>query len=335
MALPIPTLFAAAADTDSRALWRLIAERYDAAQAHKAASTFDTRTELVADPRDSGLAFVLKVAAQLRDKPRPPPPPEAAARGGGGAAPPAAAPNPFLPPDPALLVCHLPPAHSLVLNKFNVMPYHLLVITREFESQADPLRTGDLAATRAAMAALAAAPGAGGALAFYNCGPLSGASQPHKHVQVVPLPLDGGGASSSSSGGGADPPFAGVVAAATAGSPPLESVELRALPFASFAARLPAAGAPPEQLEAAAAALLARCRRVAAAAGQPAGQASYNALLTRDFLMMVPRSAESAGPVSCNSVAFAGSFFVRSEEELAYVRRDPLAVLAAVGFPWS
>jgi sulfate adenylyltransferase (ADP) / ATP adenylyltransferase len=29
----------------------------------------------------------------------------------------------------------------------------------------------------------------GGGLAYYNCGPSSGASQPHKHVQVVPLPL--------------------------------------------------------------------------------------------------------------------------------------------------
>lgn len=32
----------------------------------------------------------------------------------------------------------------------------------------------------------------GGGLAYYNCGPSSGASQPHKHVQVVPLPLADG-----------------------------------------------------------------------------------------------------------------------------------------------
>jgi len=35
---------------------------------------------------------------------------------------------------------------------------------------------------------LRAMPGDGG-LAFYNCGPASGHSQPHKHVQARPPPL--------------------------------------------------------------------------------------------------------------------------------------------------
>ena len=38
---------------------------------------------------------------------------------------------------------------------------------------------------------------------------------------------------------------------------------------------------------------------------------------------------------SCNSVAFAGSIFVRSLEEQQFVReRGPLHVLTATGFPW-
>lgn len=40
-------------------------------------------------------------------------------------------------------------------------------------------------------------------------------------------------------------------------------------------------------------------------------------------------------PCSCNSVAFAGSIFVRSREEQQFVReRGPLHVLTATGFPW-
>ena len=343
------------AQLDANSLWQQIVQRYDAAQRHKAASTFDTHTELVRDDR-AGATFVLKVAAQLRDKPKPPPPQQQQPGAADGPKP--ACKNPFLPPDPELFVCHLSDTHSLVLNKFNVMPYHLLIITRQFESQLDPLNARDLAATLAAMQALPT-----GALAFYNCGPLSGASQPHKHVQVVPLPLHGGpsllggsaaskgassstvpcpsstpsgggGSAESSSGSSADPPFGPLVDAATSCVAPGTPVELRQLPFISFAARLPG-DATPALLEGFFSQLLQRCGEASKAAGVPEASSSYNALLTRRFLMLVPRSSEAAGPVNCNSVAFAGSFFVRSEEELAYVRRDPLGILAAVGVPWQ
>lgn len=89
-----------------------------------------------------------------------------------------------------------------------------------------------------------------GGLAFYNCGPASGASQPHKHVQVVPLPLDGtpSGSSADGSSSGADgsshaagaakPPIWAAVAPVLQGAPPGQPVELRSLPFAAFAAAL-------------------------------------------------------------------------------------------------
>ena len=53
-------------------------------------------------------------------------------------------------------------------------------------------------------------------------------------------------------------------------------------------------------------------------------------------MLVVPRRAEAEGAFSCNSVAFAGSLFVRSAEEQAFVReRGPLHVLAATGYPWQ
>ena len=66
-----------------------------------------------------------------------------------------------------------------------VLLQHVLVVTRQFESQADPLNANDLGAT---MQVLQAMPQGG--VAFYNCGEHSGRSQPHKHLQVVPLPFD-------------------------------------------------------------------------------------------------------------------------------------------------
>jgi ATP adenylyltransferase/5',5'''-P-1,P-4-tetraphosphate phosphorylase II len=59
------------------------------------------------------------------------------------------------------------------------------------------------------------------------------------------------------------------------------------------------------------------------------------AVLTSDFMLLVPRRAEAVGPVSCNSVAFAGSIFVKSREEQQYVEQQgPLHILTAVGFNW-
>ena len=122
-------------------------------------------------------------------------------RGGGGAGagggwqerspspPPPPAFDPFLPYDERLWVAHLPPSHELLLNKFPVSLHHALVVTRAFEEQEDPLTAADL---RAAWAVVDAMPGAGG-MAFFNRGPASGASQRHKHLQIVPLPLHGAG----------------------------------------------------------------------------------------------------------------------------------------------
>jgi hypothetical protein len=49
-------------------LWEAITERYDAAQRGAAATMTETNTETV---EDGGIPFVLRVAARLRDKPKP------------------------------------------------------------------------------------------------------------------------------------------------------------------------------------------------------------------------------------------------------------------------
>jgi len=94
--------------------------------------------------------------------------------------------NPFLPPDPDLTVAEVSPTHLAVLNKFNVIERHLLVVTRAFEHQETLLTEGDFRALFTCMAEL-------GGLGFYNGGAVAGASQEHKHLQLVPLfPLEGG-----------------------------------------------------------------------------------------------------------------------------------------------
>jgi ATP adenylyltransferase/5',5'''-P-1,P-4-tetraphosphate phosphorylase II len=88
--------------------------------------------------------------------------------------------NPFSPYDPLMYVANVPPTHVCLLNKFNVVDQHLLAVTAAFEHQAVRLNAADFAAWWACIGAV------GEGLGFYNCGPESGASQPHKHMQIIP-----------------------------------------------------------------------------------------------------------------------------------------------------
>ena len=380
-------------------LWPLITAASQRAVENKALCPIDT----AAVPErlsDGGWSFVLRVASSLKSKDddgreqrRKEDDVTASAsasaasspertrgeeerRGGGGAGagggrqerspspPPPPAFDPFLPYDERLWVAHLPPSHELLLNKFPVSLHHALVVTRAFEEQEDPLTAADL---RAAWAVVDAMPGAGG-MAFFNRGPASGASQRHKHLQIVPLPLHGagsrggggglaggGGLGGRGGGGGASDwaPFEGVALAATAaaGAAPLSVVALggaggekeegggNGLPFRAFAARMPPRGAPSaEALERCVAELVgAACPPSAPSSPSPSRSSSFsfNLLLTRRVAVAVPRRRGAAGPCSPNAVAFAGSMLARSEEELGFVRaRGPMAILAECGFPW-
>ena len=90
--------------------------------------------------------------------------------------------NPFLPYDEDLFVSDISDTHVCLLNKFNVLDYHLLIVTRSFEDQESLLSLRDFMATWACLMEFEG-------LAFYNAGKRAGASQRHKHLQIVPLPL--------------------------------------------------------------------------------------------------------------------------------------------------
>lgn len=46
---------------------------------------------------------------------------------------------------------HLSESHTLLLNKFNIVPHHVLVVTRDFQQQTDLLKLGDFEATWAVL----------------------------------------------------------------------------------------------------------------------------------------------------------------------------------------
>jgi ATP adenylyltransferase len=186
--------------------------------------------------------------------------------------------------EPDLFVADVSPTHYVLLNKFNVLPGHLLVVTRRFEPQEAPLTLQD-------FEALARSTPGPGWLAFHNAGRDAGASQPRKHLQLVPMPripvepfLEAGGR----------------------------------LPFKHAFARLAAQRTLHELYRD----LLADCEITT----QP-----YNLLIARRWMLLVPRLRERFQTLSVNALGFAGALFARTREELGLIRaHGPMNVLRAV-----
>jgi sulfate adenylyltransferase (ADP) / ATP adenylyltransferase len=229
--------------------------------------------------------------------------------------------NPFLPYDPNLFVADLSPTHLVLLNKFNVMDHHVLIVTRAFESQDTLLTLNDFQALALGLSEI-------DGLAFYNGGMIAGASQRHKHLQIVPLPF------------------------VPDGSPlPLDTFMRMAVPeedVASHPASHPQlpyrhAVTPLQDLDFAqplsiAAPLLERYRQLLAHfdlisldSSEPLG--AYNLLVTRQWLCVVPRSQESFADIPVNALGFTGTLLVRTPEHRARLAEiGPMTLLTEVGY---
>lgn len=241
---------------------------------------------------DGGYAFRLRTVASLARKEAA----QAQAQAGGFQH------DPFLPPyEEGLHVGPVPPAHVGLLNKFPVLDHHLLIVTDRFQPQESALDVADCEALLRILAA-------GAGLAFYNSGEPAGASQPHRHLQWVPL--------------SERPPLEAAVAAGEALPFPVAS---EMLPPAWLAE--PAAGA--SGLHQCYMRLLAAigCDR---GAGQGDPPAPYNLLATRDRVWAVPRSHGVIAGVAINALGYAGWMLAADDTQADTVRtRGPLALLAA------
>ena len=92
-------------------------------------------------------------------------------------------PNPFRPWDPQLEVARLNPGHTVILNKYPVQRGHMLLITTDWAAQDGWLTLAD-------WSALVQVDHDTSGLWFFNSGPIAGASQPHRHLQLLPRNKD-------------------------------------------------------------------------------------------------------------------------------------------------
>jgi len=215
-------------------------------------------------------------------------------------------PNPFLPYEKDMFVADISDSHLCLLNKFNVIEHHLLIVTRAFEHQETLLTIRDFQASWRCM-------GEFEGLAFYNGGEMAGASQDHKHLQLIPLPM------------------------ASTGHPvPVESLfhqpretpgMIPGLPFVhAFRRFAPMTDLPSDM---AAQTLHQMYRLMLQQVGMNGfterevtlQSGPYNLLFTRQWMLLVPRSREFFESISINALGFAGALLARNPEEMALIMK--------------
>ncbi|KAI7871304.1 ATP adenylyltransferase-domain-containing protein [Spinellus fusiger] len=244
--------------------------------------------------------------------------------------------NPFLSPSPSLIVQERK-EHRILLNKFCVVPQHILLVTKEFRRQNEPLFPGDM---YEAWVAMTSASKHTPSVAFYNCGDHSGASQPHKHVQIIPLRHSG-----------TQPPIKTAfdeIEAPKAG----QLYTMNKLPYVHVILPIDCAfissSTDPQEIEEYLGqmffglldGMFQQMRHHAHTT-----QLSYNFIMTEEFMMLVPRSKACIGlnyrdkelvfPI--NALGYAGLLLCKTTEEKEALEAHPdlLEWLVEGGVPWS
>jgi sulfate adenylyltransferase (ADP) / ATP adenylyltransferase len=237
-----------------------------------------------------------------------------------------------------------------VLNKFAIVPEHFLLVTRAFKQQTHLLGADDLAAAHACIRAYHER---GRELfVFFNSGEHSGASQPHRHLQLLPVDSMREGLAEAEAGEGWAVLTDRLTDDAGGGG------DVRAeLPFAVFSERI----AGDVDAEALRAVYVRLYREACAAAGLDESELeerpwdpmtgddvpakiSYNLGMTRTSLVVCPRLAEGdtvrsrdgkeVGQLALNGTVLAGTALVKSEAEWDGLRADPAQlrdILAKIG----
>jgi len=264
---------------------------------------------------DSGIRFFVRILSRLQEKDEARKKQQEVSLSEGKSA------NPFLPYDKNMFVADISETHIALLNKFNVVEHHLLIVTRHFEDQETLLTTHDFAALWACMSEY-------NGFGFYNGGEEAGASQRHKHLQMVPLPL---------SPEGPEIPIDPLLKEARFDD---ELGTIPAFPFSHIFAILE------ENIVASPYNAARKTFELYSIMLEKLGLESplsdilkiqsnpYCLLLTRQWMLLVPRSREFFDSISINSLGFAGTLLVRDSKQMDLIKKvGPMNVLKSVAFP--
>jgi len=203
-------------------------------------------------------------------------------------------------------VATLGSTHLLAVNKFPAARPHFLILTQDgFRRQFEPLDLDDLTAARLALSSFKSRH-----LLLFNCGIDSGCSRMHKHMQVLPGP---------------DPELFTPWPDAADPRPPFLAFWHR------FQAGLPTTNSILDIYRN-------LVQRAETAIGHPAvggGPAiPHNVIMTRDWLVVVPRRAAGWEGADTNAAGMLGMICVHNEEKMhVWLNHGPINVLTRLGFP--
>jgi ATP adenylyltransferase len=188
--------------------------------------------------------------------------------------------NPFLPYDEDMFVATAGEHHVCLLNKFPVLAPHLLICSNTFVEQTAPLERSDFAAWILGY-------DDPDVLGFYNGGFAAGASQPHRHMQLVKT------------------------------DNPLQRLTVSGqLPFEHHMFAY-------DQLDADT--LIADYNRAMARLGlllplEKTKQCKpYNILLTSRWMLVLPRSANNIEGIFANGINYSGHFLLTNEAQVQWL----------------
>ena len=281
-------------------MWHKVLQQTENALAKGALQPIPTNYEFV---EESGIRFLVRVVSNLERKHQSQQQNANVIKGKDF--------NPFLPYEQDLFVTDISNTHICLLNKFNIVDHHLLLVTRQFEEQESLLTHQDFEAMWITLAEI-------DGLVFYNSGQAAGASQRHKHLQLIPLPLTPEGVSI-----------------------PIEPI-LKSIEFKDGVGRIPSfefkhaiaplnstwVNSPSQAQSATLDCYNTLLRHLNLFNSKPA---PYNLLATREWMIIIARSQERFQSISINSLGFAGALLVRNEEQLQLVKElSPLTILKNV-----
>lgn len=243
--------------------------------------------------------------------------------------------NPFLPYEPSMFVQDIGNSHVLLLNKFNVVENHVLLVTKTFQQQSSLLTITDHTALWECISEFSA-------LAFYNAGSIAGASQPHKHLQLIPTPVGFVKGMENNRMTPIDEMLDGIVDSIT----PTESKGLgflHAVIGMKDCTKLALEG----RLQEAGEMSMDRYLTLLRVAGRKVGHElmeknasndgvepyAYNLLVTREWMMVIPRRKCDYKGVGVNAIGFACCLLVRDEKGLeVVVQEGGMKILTETGF---
>lgn len=212
-----------------------------------------------------------------------------------------------------------------------MIPDHFILATTSFKEQTHLLQEDDIGAAYECLKAYR--DGGEELFGFFNSGEFSGASQPHRHIQFLPV-------ESMRSGVPEGVKWDVLVDSLTQEDPDL--------PFTYFASKLPSDPSV-AQLHSAYKSLYEQaCLASGTSSEIHQSTISYNLGLTDRSMVLCPRTSEGTkilsksgapvGPISLNGTILGGTLLVKSEEEWDSMREDSSKlseVLHAIGLPRS